>query len=280
MPTAMVVGTRATIFGYYLILIIFPMVLELYEGKKLYKIVFIGLLGLSVVSYYNELSKLVDRTGYNYSISKLNFETVFQGNRSNFTNKYALDYLIKEENQNYLENLDLLKRVSSDNLQIENPDPVGMKKISVFFSGYDKYGIIDEEGRITKMPYSDRRIDNGVIDFPDNSFLKMVRFKYEPEWLERYESLNRFNFGPESRVSVYKSSYLNEYGNLRISWKNHYFILLKNGEILVDRLYDDVHPFNKNGFALGYIGDWVEIINSDGKVIWVEPRELFFQELD
>ena len=198
----------------------------------------------------------------------------------NFTNKYSFEYLLREENQEYLDNHDLINRVNSDKHQVENFEVGGLKQISVYFPAYNKYGIIDENGKITKLPYSDRRIDNGVIDFPDNSFLKMMRFKYEAEWLKSFESLNRFNFGDDTRVSVYKTSFLNQYGNLRITWKNHHFILMKDGEILVDRLYDDVHPFNHNGFALGYIGDYVEVINSQGQVIWIEPMELYLEEIE
>lgn len=84
LPTAMVVGTRTTIFGYYLIIIIFPMILDLYKSKEIYTIVLYGLLGLSMVSFYNELDKLVDRSAYKYSMHKLNTETIFQENREHF----------------------------------------------------------------------------------------------------------------------------------------------------------------------------------------------------
>lgn len=84
LPTAMVVGTRTTIFGYYLVIIIFPMILSLYKSKEIHTLVLYGLLGLSLVSFYNELDKLVDRSGYEYDIHKLNTETVFQENRDHF----------------------------------------------------------------------------------------------------------------------------------------------------------------------------------------------------
>lgn len=84
LPTAMVVGTRTTIFGYYLVIIIFPMILDLYNSKEIYTIVLYGLLGLSFVSFYNEMDKVVDRTGYKYSMHKLNTETIFQENRDHF----------------------------------------------------------------------------------------------------------------------------------------------------------------------------------------------------
>lgn len=84
LPTAMVVGTRTTIFGYYLIIIIFPMVLDLYKSKEIYTIVLYGLLFLSMISFYNELDKVVDRSGYKYNVHKLNTETIFQENREHF----------------------------------------------------------------------------------------------------------------------------------------------------------------------------------------------------
>lgn len=84
LPTAMVVGTRTTIFGYYLIIIIFPMVLSLYKSKEVYTLVLYGLLGLSAISFYNELDKLVDRSAYKYDIYRLNTETIIQKNREHF----------------------------------------------------------------------------------------------------------------------------------------------------------------------------------------------------
>lgn len=84
LPTAMVVGTRTTIFGYYLIIIIFPMILNLYKSKEIYTIVLYGLLGLSFVSFYNEIDKLVDRSGYKYDMHQLNTETIIQKNRNHF----------------------------------------------------------------------------------------------------------------------------------------------------------------------------------------------------
>lgn len=84
LPTAMVVGTRVTIFGYYLILIIFPMVMSLYTIKELNTLVLFLLIGISALSFYNELSKLVDRSGYIHSIHRLNTETIFQENREHF----------------------------------------------------------------------------------------------------------------------------------------------------------------------------------------------------
>lgn len=84
LPTAMVVGTRTTIFGYYLIIIIFPMVLSLYKSKEIYTIILYGMLALSTVSFYNELDKMVDRTAYKYGINQLNTETIIQKNRDHF----------------------------------------------------------------------------------------------------------------------------------------------------------------------------------------------------
>ena len=84
LPTAMVVGTRTTIFGYYLVIIIFPMILDLYKSKEIYTLVLYGLMGLSLVSFYNELDKLVDRAGYKYDMHRLNTETIIQENRDHF----------------------------------------------------------------------------------------------------------------------------------------------------------------------------------------------------
>lgn len=84
LPTAMVVGTRTTIFGYYLIIIIFPMILNLYESKEIYTLVLYSLLGLSTISFYNEMNKMVDRTGYRHGIHMINKETIFQKNRNHY----------------------------------------------------------------------------------------------------------------------------------------------------------------------------------------------------
>lgn len=171
LPVSMVIGTRVTIFGYYLTIIIFPMILSLYQKTKLYPIVLVGFLGLSTVSFYNEFDKLIDRTGYMYSKHRLNFETVFNQDRNKFDNMFALHLKIDEENEKWFKNSDLAKRVNDTYYEREVEFNQDMKILSLWFPQHQKYGIINTKGQIVKKPTSAIRnsIYGDVLEY-ENGF--------------------------------------------------------------------------------------------------------------
>lgn len=180
LPVSMVIGTRVTIFGYYLVVVIFPMILSLYKSKKLYPVVLAGIMSFSVVSFYNEYSKLNDRTGYEYSMHRLNFETVLKKDRLPFNNAYSMHLHINEVNNDYFKNTELSKKINKKYYENEVAYRDDLEYLSVYFPGNNKFGIINSKGDILIKPIfnssfaiygSVREIDIGIAPFISKAYM-------------------------------------------------------------------------------------------------------------
>lgn len=154
LPLAMVIGTRVTIYSFCLIVIIFPMIVSLYEKTKLYIYSVIGFVSISSVSFYNEFSKLNARSGYNGSSHSLNFVTVFNGSRTMFDNSYAIDLEITDINRERLEHSNLLDRYNTEYNQVEAQFDSDFSNLPVRF-GNGKFGIINSKGEVVGLPVND-----------------------------------------------------------------------------------------------------------------------------
>lgn len=167
LPVSMVIGTRATIFGYYLTVIIFPMILTLYKKEKLYPVVLAGFLAMSTVSFYNEFSKVASRSGYSQSMHKLNFVTILNKDRKLFGNNYAFHLHINEVNKKWATQSDLAKRVNSEFIVNEAEYEEGEEYLSVYFPANNRYGIINTKGKVVVAPEfgSSRPIFGSYIQF-------------------------------------------------------------------------------------------------------------------
>lgn len=164
LPFSKVLGTRVTIFGYYASIVVLPMILSLYEDKKLYKFAFILLLGFNGTQFYNELAKQVKRTGYEYSPTRLNLETIFQKNYANFNNMYAFEVQngelvkaqVKDYQQNKMRTVYAQEALYDPNLahfSVKFPDSEKVKKGEDFLT----YGIVNEKGQIVELPTAKSR---------------------------------------------------------------------------------------------------------------------------
>lgn len=164
LPFSKVLGTRITVFGYYATVITLPMILSLYEDKKIYKLAFVVLLGFNGTQFYNELAKQVKRTGYEYSPTRLNLETIFQKNYASFNNMYAFEVqngeLVKAQVQDYQQNKmrtvyaqEALYDPNLAHLSVKFPDSEKVKKGEDFLT----YGIVNEKGQIVELPTAKSR---------------------------------------------------------------------------------------------------------------------------
>lgn len=181
LPLPMVVGTRVTIFGYYLTTIIFPMIISLYDSKKIYSVLLSGVMAWSFVSFTNEYLKLVDRTGYDKSVHQLNFETVLEKNRNHFNNGYAMHMQVRDANQLWLENSPLKTKVEKEYEVADTRYVEGQEYLSVYFPFNKMYGVIDSQGDVLTLPIYSRRapIYNNIreIEVGYNSYgAKAYRF--------------------------------------------------------------------------------------------------------
>ncbi|MDE8276479.1 EpsG family protein [Erysipelothrix rhusiopathiae] len=164
LPFSKVLGTRVTVFGYYASIIILPMILSLYEDKKLYKLAFIILLCFNGTQFYNELIKQVKRTGYEFTATRLNFETIFQKNYASFNNMYAFEVqnseLVRAQVKNYQQNKmrtvyaqEALYDPNLVHLSVKFPDSEKVKKGEDFLT----FGIVNEKGQIVELPTAKSR---------------------------------------------------------------------------------------------------------------------------
>ncbi|MBK2404695.1 EpsG family protein [Erysipelothrix sp. strain 2 (EsS2-7-Brazil)] len=164
LPFSKVLGTRVTVFGYYGTVVVIPMILGLYKDKKLYKLAFVAILGFSGIQFYNELTKQVKRTGYEYSATRLNFETILQKNYASFNNMYAFEVqnseLVKVKVKDYQKHKMLtvytqeaLYDPNLAHLSVKFPDSEKVKK----GEDYLTYGIVNEKGQIVELPTAKSR---------------------------------------------------------------------------------------------------------------------------
>ena len=151
-PVAMVVGTRTTIFSYALIVILLPMVVSLYKKKSVVVASTVIIMLVSSVSFYNELLKVKDRTGYSGSLLQMNFETIFNGDLQRFSGNSNLFYIkVLEEQYSIYKDNKLNQRVNADYDEAESFYDANLKHEVVKFKN-GLYGVLNEEGKVVIIP--------------------------------------------------------------------------------------------------------------------------------
>lgn len=151
-PFSKIIATRVTVYGYFLTIVVFPMILTLYKKKPYKQVVTAGLAAFSLFSFYNEFDKMRDRSGYTGNLTQLNTVTIFNKDYNQFDKQFALHIQITENNRT-----DFMKTDVSDiwkqngfNESVEySPD---IKNMAVVFPGEDKKGIINTKGEIVLNP--------------------------------------------------------------------------------------------------------------------------------
>lgn len=154
LPISMVVGTRTTIFSFSLLVIILPYIASLYSTKKYYILASTVVILIGSLSFVNELSKLMARTGYLRSEWDLNFSTIFNKNIDDFNGIFATEYqfeLISEKMEQ--SNQYIYERSSDFYLSPEVPYSADNQHFSVKFGSNNLYGIINQKGEVVVQPY-------------------------------------------------------------------------------------------------------------------------------
>lgn len=176
-PVSKVIATRVTIFGYFGTIIIFPMIISLYDSHKLRVVSLIGLLSFSSFSMVNELEKAKDRSAYDNSILSLNFETIFESNRKHFSSYRAFESTsYHHTTSSYKEDKSLASILEKD-IVVESPYREELRHISVKFDN-GLYGVINEYGEIVKLPTEENRYE--IID---NYYIESVVEQYQYSYL-------------------------------------------------------------------------------------------------
>lgn len=311
LPFSMVVGTRVTIFGYYLTVIIFPMILNLYSSKHMRTVILSCLIVWSSVSFLNEMIKVTDRTGYIYSPSRLNFETVFQKNRNHFNNAYAFHLDIEDLNGEKILNAPIISKVNNDYRKVETIFNKNMEYLSVRFSN-NKFGVIDSRGKVILLPEYRKRMEvfsNIVVEEKGNSIFNSNKYflldsfeekqysdsqvsnkinksinqineyasgkwlfeEVDITYLNDIKFLERININSLTSLEKYTNENNTSYSYLKLrSRYDNYYIILKDGQVLVDKVYNNIVPINYKGIIIGETSFGTEFINEVGDVFWFE----------
>lgn len=311
LPLPMVVGTRTTIFGYFLLVIILPMILEFYELN--YQVLgTLALLSISSVSFANEFIKLVDRSGYNRFGLLLNIETVFNSDYTRFNNSYALKFSVDRDNKNWYRGSELEDKVNATDIPILAPYSSENSHFTVYFPFNGRYGIINDKGELvydffyeghryiidnyrvmtyetgpfdvqsyenfTNIPstfhnYEEIKVEleSSIKKINDFAFSSVVINELDKSYLSNFDILSGYDLN--SVLSVEDFTYLvdSKISYIRFLTKSDsYYLVLRDGKLLVDRVFDEIEIQNSKGIIVGYTSTTKEYITRDGSVVWYE----------
>lgn len=320
LPFAMVIGTRTTIYSFYLLIIFLPLIITLYD-KVIYKNIALGtVIMIAGISYLNEFDKLVARTGYLGKPLALNSVNIFNGNYSDFDNQFIFYIRLMNDNNDFIKSNELKERIHEPYVRIERFYSPNDSHINVKFASNNKYGVINQHGEVVLLPYFTEQFNiyKNYVEVKENFakndifyFIKLAkdndeyathseRYYFESmkesaivldeaqrqlafkmhsmsftehniDFIQKFDFLKGYHL--QAIIDVKEISYANnqEMSYLRLMLDNRqYYVILKNGEILVEKIYDRIEPIDANGFLVGYTSNTKEYINSDGSIIWYE----------
>lgn len=321
LPFAMVVGTRVTIFSFVPIIIIFPMILSLYKDRRMNSAIFYSLLLLSTISFFNEYTKLVDRSGFIHNKHKLNTVTIFNGSHNDFKTPYSFFMKIDEINKKTSVDSKLASRIESSYIEAEVGYTDSDTHIAVYFESNGRYGVINQYGDVVQIPRFTKepiifgkylQVNEAYSSFSTLNYRMMssdprdtksignqisyhsIKDSIYPNIVDKYEYTNSIlsskdypieslsnldflkgvTFEPILMVKEISFDYNTNFSYLRLMTRNkEYYIVMKGGDSLVNRVYDRVTPINESNIIIGYTSNTKEYINSEGEIIWYEKLD-------
>lgn len=265
-PVSKVIATRVTIYGYFLTIIVFPMIVTLYNQKALKTIFMTGLLSFSTFSLVNELDKAKARTGYVLSINELNLETVFNKNLKHFRSDRAFESTSHYHSTTSYENDEILQKILNNDGSETVPFDKTLSHLSVKFSN-GLYGVINERGEVVVSPTETSRLDiieghyiekisekyqysyNRARSIEDSTILNKDAFQslleksnyakslreasrvlpsqFDTSKIEKFDFLEQFNFDALVNKSLQIDTFNPNVRYLQLSTKStHYYLLL------------------------------------------------------
>lgn len=151
-PFSTVIATRVTVYGYFLTIIVFPMIMRLYSETQYKTIMVAGLMGFSLLSFYNEFDKMTDRSGYEAGLTKLNFETIFNPDYRDFNRQFALHNQIDDVNSKKYQDDAVMEKVLSKEVSVNASFTDTESYYSVRYSNIPGYAVIDSQGKLVSKP--------------------------------------------------------------------------------------------------------------------------------
>ena len=305
-------ASRLSVYGYILMIIILPSIISTYSNKQIRKIAFSFILAFSILSFYKEMTALVDQTEYKYSITQLNFETIFSKNYTNFNKGYAFSAKLRDINSQETD-LDYRINLVHDTAEVTVNEEDTF--LSVYFPSAGSFGIINQNGEVVEPPEAEVRsrtyLDIVEVifnpqEFPTTMFRKIgtdTIFGYwemEPFAIERSKRDLMFgvhwtneepynlddlvhtslpdivNTDAITKAVVSTNDYFPQFSYLNIftSVSNYTVLLNENGSVKLNRVFDYVEMYNPDKIAIGYAGKSRYFINEWGDIIWKESIDI------
>lgn len=304
------VASRLSIFGYFSVIMIFPIIISFYERRRfLYILGISGLLSFSLLSTYKELNASASQAGYKKASYMLNFETIINSNRDNFMDQYNLIYEINElcssNRTAFLQNNRYV------NPQVEASPSDNQTYLSVWFENQQLYGVINNLGEIVETPkYNYRPIIYGNILVEQNQDVAFKRDMYRyigtDKYIEETEIIDSVtpyiqkdldlkskwivfdyyeyqhlgltvipdlideNVINSLSIGKYGSPFFYEIIEISVYSQTLYLYLDENYSQMGKSVYTEFEPFGINKVAKGVNSCGTEYINEYGTIIWYE----------
>ena len=309
---SVITSSRISIFGHLSMVVILPMILELYSKSKQRNIVLSSLILFSVFSFVKELDTVIDQTGFEGTKTELNFVSILNPDRTLFDQSHALESAVDKSFKLSEAEFDKEKYIVEKNQKVVpyNPD---LNHISVYFPIEKLYGIINENGEIVELPLSFVRtqiFDDAVevvynpydfktvlyremqtgksytyhqtLDIVEKGNDEITRFnafwydkkKVDFTLFQQKEYMNQFNLGPINEAEKISSEFHPGFSYLKMTSnvRNYLVLLDENDEVLVNHIYYKIDAFNEKNIAVGHTKTQRHYINKKGEIIWVEDK--------
>ncbi|QIK70038.1 EpsG family protein [Erysipelothrix sp. HDW6C] len=303
------VASRLSIYGYYMMIFIIPAIVSYQPREVVKRFAYASVLVFSCVSFYKEMTTLIGQTEYRYSMTQLNFETVFEKNYIHFNKGYAM-----LENVREIESQDtpLRQRVYQAEHVVEAQVNEEDRYLSVYFPNASLYGILNQKGEIVELPTLDVPVDTfgkytEVIFNPFEFSTRMYRTIGTDQRLEfdqmtqlvKEKAERDLRFGvywplsKEFDIQTMKGTQLEtllsldsvvaaakisndyhpnfNYLQIDTSVSRFFMFIDRNNEIKVNKLYMKIEMYNPDKIAVGYTLTEKHYINEFGEIIWIEP---------
>lgn len=302
------IAARLSIYGYFLTIILAPQILQSFkiDSKTKYRIATIFISSFIVVSFTKEFRSMMLESRYTGTILEANVSTVLNKDYKSFDNVFALSQHISEETKvdsklltSILNNQIPSSEYNNENthLSVKFPnnlygvinnkgevvkEPTDLRRMKIYgnikqvlFStdGFEtiKYEFLDKEGPA---------YFNHFIDYI-NEYNTKEMF-YQDYWyvkenfdINDYSDsfFNSFNMSVFTNFVKHTSEYNKEISYLSFSNVLDKKIVIYDNtmkKVLVSKFYDSITPLNTSNIIVGKYGNYVDYINLQGEVIWIE----------
>lgn len=311
-PGSMVMGTRLTVYGYYTMMIVFPMIIESIEFSKFNTLVTIVTIVFCMGVFSNELLKQVDRTGYRNGVLAFNYETIFNGDINRFANQRAIKKNVQVEGLKNIKETSTYQNYLTSEFKVEKAKENDIF-VPVKFDRSNMFGVVNTLGDVIFEPVFANRptIYNNTMETVEwiNSFQRKQYFNVPTQRLIDYDvvrdevsSVLMMDQDYLSETLVERELLISEYSSvplpIDISFKSvvyvskidqradsqhsyykiatavySFFVVVDGNNMLINnQIYEAIQPYNGKGYMIGTVNGYKEYVNLKGDTFWIETN--------